>query len=637
MSTYASKVKGGTLILWAALGPSLLLAFHGLRYYGFTIDDTYISLVYVRNLLEGNGLTYNGLRVEGFSNFLWVLLVTGGTLLFRLDPIVVAKGLGFLIALASPGLVVAVATAVGRPLAGVLAAFWLALNPFYAVWSMGGLETPLYASLILVVTLLYLRAARSDRRKDWLVVGGGTGLAALTRPEGFLLAGVVALHVAWRRRAWLSSQRRRDLLPFVAGWATIVAPAWGFRWGYYGHFWPAPVYAKMGGGSSQILAGLNYGWDFLQASHYWPLLALLWVPFHLHGQEKRYQEETSFLILLSGLLVGGVIAAGGDWMPAFRFFVPVLPLLYLMVAITTVDLLAQERCRWRWRRGGVAVVAIGAALASLAIPDTYRRAIRHAMATADALPQTGMWLAQHAEPGSLLAVVDAGAIPYYSGLPTIDMVGLNDYHIARLPGGFMAKYDIEYILARRPAYIQIHAMSSASGKGRVVVDFIGAFYLYYSSEFQQWYDLIPEVPWTQLYRRREKPRAHTFLDNFYSVEYTGYPLRLEGKAGTSVPFTVRVTNTGTGVWTAGGGDASWGWVRLGYQFLTEEGSAYPTEPARVSLPYDLAPGETAVLSFPIVLPEGPGLYHLRIDLVAEALAWFSSQGAQELVIPVNVR
>ena len=40
----------------------------------FLTDDAFISFRYVRNLLEGYGLVFNrGERVEGYSNFLWVL------------------------------------------------------------------------------------------------------------------------------------------------------------------------------------------------------------------------------------------------------------------------------------------------------------------------------------------------------------------------------------------------------------------------------------------------------------------------------------------------------------------------------------------------------------------------------------
>ena len=40
------------------------------------IDDAYISFRYAKNLAEGNGLVYNiGQRVEGYTNFLWTLLI----------------------------------------------------------------------------------------------------------------------------------------------------------------------------------------------------------------------------------------------------------------------------------------------------------------------------------------------------------------------------------------------------------------------------------------------------------------------------------------------------------------------------------------------------------------------------------
>jgi len=61
--------------------------------------------------------------------------------------------------------------------------------------------------------------------------------------------------------------------------------------------------------------------------------------------------------------------------------------------------------------------------------------------------------------GTLIAVVAAGAIPFESGLETIDMLGLNDEHIAHrdlevglLPAGH-EKYDSEYVLDRRPDII----------------------------------------------------------------------------------------------------------------------------------------------------------------------------------------
>jgi hypothetical protein len=48
--------------------------------------------------------------------------------------------------------------------------------------------------------------------------------------------------------------------------------------------------------------------------------------------------------------------------------------------------------------------------------------------------------------------------------------------------------------------------------------------------------------------------------------------------------------------------------------------------ARGTLPADLLPGQSAVVSVPVTSPEKPGGYLLRLDLVLEGVVWFSSQG-----------
>jgi hypothetical protein len=72
----------------------------------------------------------------------------------------------------------------------------------------------------------------------------------------------------------------------------------------------------------------------------------------------------------------------------------------------------------------------------------------------------GKWLRNYARPGDSIAVTAAGALPYYSGLYTIDMLGINDVHIAHrsMPAGQPGiagheKYDMEYVLGKRPTYI----------------------------------------------------------------------------------------------------------------------------------------------------------------------------------------
>ena len=63
----------------------------------------------------------------------------------------------------------------------------------------------------------------------------------------------------------------------------------------------------------------------------------------------------------------------------------------------------------------------------------------------------GAWLAQRHAADALVALGDAGAIPFFSGLPTLDLWGLTDANIAGLPGEYGSRPDVvEYALGRKP-------------------------------------------------------------------------------------------------------------------------------------------------------------------------------------------
>jgi hypothetical protein len=50
--------------------------FHARIYWAWTEDDAFITFRYARNLASGHGFVFNpGERVEGYSNFVWVLLM----------------------------------------------------------------------------------------------------------------------------------------------------------------------------------------------------------------------------------------------------------------------------------------------------------------------------------------------------------------------------------------------------------------------------------------------------------------------------------------------------------------------------------------------------------------------------------
>lgn len=107
------------------------------------------------------------------------------------------------------------------------------------------------------------------------------------------------------------------------------------------------------------------------------------------------------------------------------------------------------------------------------------------------------------------------------------------------------------------------------------------------------------------------------------------------KAAAGEPFVVeiKVRNTGRARWLRGAPDAA-GTVRLA---VLEGGgtTGLPAELGRFLLPRSLAPGEE--LQVPVELSrDQPGRLDMRIDLVAEHIAWFENTGSEALEIAVEI-
>jgi hypothetical protein len=78
----------------------------------------------------------------------------------------------------------------------------------------------------------------------------------------------------------------------------------------------------------------------------------------------------------------------------------------------------------------------------------------------DGLIQAGKWVSRNTAPGDTIAVVDSGALPFYAQRPTVDILGLNNTHIAHTPDNI----DLEYVFAQKPSVIQLHAGFTESGE-----------------------------------------------------------------------------------------------------------------------------------------------------------------------------
>ena len=184
------------LAILILLGHQLFYS-HALAWDG--VDDAYISFRYGQNLLAGHGLVFNaGEKVEGYTNFLWTLLMAP-LMGVGLPPGPVAIVLGALSAL---GTLVVAFLLMRRlmPEGGALATvpgLLLAVDGSFSLWSVSGLETAAFTFLVTLGALAYLWEWEDEESFPWS--GVLFALAALTRPEGVMVFLVAVGHrIMWR-------------------------------------------------------------------------------------------------------------------------------------------------------------------------------------------------------------------------------------------------------------------------------------------------------------------------------------------------------------------------------------------------------------------------------------------------------
>lgn len=437
------------------------------------VDDAYISFRYARNLANGDGLVFNpGERVEGYTNFLWtVLLAPFIGIGLPAGPISIALGLGF--AVGTLWLAVRFLHAVGASSTspyGLFAAALLTVDGSFVLWSVSGMETAMFAFLVLAGSLVYLRELRHEPRFPWS--GLLFAAAAMTRPEGLLWFGLTVAHAGLYR---LVQERRlptrTDILR-IGSFGLVYGGYFLWRYSYYGYLLPNTFYAKVTLEETQ--AQYQRGVEHVRAFAGYHV-AWITVPLALATLvRRRARWWASYLVLVVAVYVGYIAYVGGDWSVG-RFFVPVLAPFYLLVAAGTATIAERlqrglakrfDKSLDGWRV--VSSIALIGLLALVFWGASIRGEYQHFIQPFDAAratrarTQMGKWLRENVERGTLIAVDAAGQVPYHSGLPAVDFFGITDPRIAHLRVENMGegvpgheKFGLPQVLARRPEYIVI--------------------------------------------------------------------------------------------------------------------------------------------------------------------------------------
>ncbi len=409
-------------------------------------DDAMISMQFAKNFANGDGLVWNvgGERVEGFSNPLWVLVMTV-VHLFPFDLTetsfyvkLISLVCLFLNLLMVKGLAEYFSTnrfvAIG---AVFLTGFYFPLNN----WSLQGMEVGLQALLLSAALLLGLRALQAGRFQPWVYVL--FSLMVLLRMDGAAPALVVAAVFAFLDPA----HRRQHIVGgLLAVFGTLlVLTLW--RLSYYGEWLPNTYYLKLGSGSLVLRAsiGLRRLWDMVWSGN-WALFALpLALPL-LDRSRKLWPLYAALLVQVAySVYVGGDAweHVGG----ANRFIAVVMPLFFIFFALTMVNLATLAVDAFKKRPAWVQPVAYSflalwfvislVSFNTLLMANGYHRwtLIGKPIFTESAERYAGMGIMLNhiTEPEAVIAVVTAGNLPYFSERTSVDLLGKMDPVIAHTP------------------------------------------------------------------------------------------------------------------------------------------------------------------------------------------------------------
>lgn len=386
----------------------------------FWCDDSFISFRYARNLDHGLGLVYNaGERVEGYSNFLWVIVAWVG-LQVGIEPITFTQW----ISIAAQCVTIALVFCLGVGTAGawrraLIAPLLLASFVTFLTYPMTGMETTFFTMLVTLAVLLCEREVQASRAGAALL--GAVMLAiALTRFDGLVL---VLILLGYQFLA-VGDQRNRGTL--LAVLAAGLGPYHLWRFWYYPTILPNTFHAKLGLSAVSIPDGLHYIARFVLQSFPYPALVIL-IPFAL-GRTTRLGRRAAWVVLAHGSYV---LMVGGDWMPHFRFLLPVLPLLFILMQqglVVVYEVVHRLKDR-TWSTRAAVFAALALLLAGNLAP-LYRARSFGQLSAEWFQPREaatiGRFLGETLSATDRVAIEWAGILPYYMGHRVLDTLGLTD-------------------------------------------------------------------------------------------------------------------------------------------------------------------------------------------------------------------
>jgi hypothetical protein len=418
---------------------------------GFRLDDAWIHMVYGRGLWESGMLAYNsGVPATGCTSPLWsvFLAMLYGVFGGSADPTPLIRAvytLGCLLQLAAIGYAAALAHRLtGSRFAGAGAGVLLALAVPQAAAAFSGMEVALICALL--TAALHSLASRA-----WTRAGILLALCGLTRPEAAVVTVVCVFVFAERRFAVLA---RLFLPSVIAGVGLMLVYQWAG-----GTALPATYHAKALFAPAALAGRLGVALTRMfpqippfRAGIGWIALLGLFIA----RREGRWPGQR-FLPLVAGaayLLANLTVLdpVDPDAFYHLRYVLPAVPPLLVALAVGAHGL--GSRLRGRSAQVPLALLLLFAtAAAAVALPGESRHLHNDVRNINEVQRRIGEWLGETLPAGTWIAASDAGAIRYFSRLPTIDVIGLNTPEMLEPNEEFLRTHPVA-VLAFMPAWFR---------------------------------------------------------------------------------------------------------------------------------------------------------------------------------------
>ena len=317
-------------------------------------DDSHITYWAAHALAHlGRVVNYNGKAVEQSSSLGLVLLLGVIERALGATP----PWSGWVVSIAGALAAIFGCAAIGRrasPAVGAVAPLLTATALPFLYWSTSGMEMTLAAALGLAVIAAV--GEHVDRGSSLWTSVGAMAVFALVRPESpivlicALVAAVTTCALDWRRAR--DATRLRRAVGALAIGVFLVATLAIVRYAAFRAVIPNPAAVKAGG------FAVRRGVEYLRESG---LATGIFFPIGVGAgvlvtgaAALRGRDATTSLTLGFALAgVAFVLESGGDWMPAGRLVVPVIPMLALVAA---------QAIAWLFQRqhlAGLAVLVLG--------------------------------------------------------------------------------------------------------------------------------------------------------------------------------------------------------------------------------------------------------------------------------------